>query len=188
MLLGCVMISSVLGCKASASVKINDGEKPAEEPESQAVQNLPDAPTTSDYIGIARGLSLTPQATTTAQCRCMSVVIGVPNSPSFQWVGPPPSVGSEAFVMAISAEGTPCSTKPSWKPSIRAVEQTQDNNVIVTLEAARPGVPQALGAVIERPTAGAAQSYIYFQAPRNMPYADALPNSDTAQCRIPIPQ
>jgi hypothetical protein len=179
---------AVGGCKASVSVNAeNNGKK-------ETVDDRPPPPPSSDlaapvvktaFIGVSHALSLTPEAAATPACRCMAAVVGAPNSAAFVWRGTPPTVGEDALVLGISNEGTPCDLAAQGRgPSIQGIEQ-EGNNVIVTIEESRNGVPAARGAVFPRPMQG--DSFLIFRSSRRqLPYDDALPGSGSRMCRVRI--
>jgi hypothetical protein len=178
---------AVAGCKASLSVNADTNQKKG------AVDDRPPPPPSSDlaapqvktsFIGVSHALTLSPEAAAKASCRCMAAVVGAPTDPSFIWRGTPPAVGEDALVLGISNEGTPCDLATQGRgPSIQGIEQ-EGNNVIVTIEESRDGVPQARGAVFARPTG---DSFLVFRSSRrSLPYDDALPNSGAQVCRVRI--
>jgi hypothetical protein len=179
----------VVGCKASVSVNAEAGGK-----KETFDERPPPPPPSSDlaapvvktaFIGVSHALSLTPEAATKPSCRCMAAVIGPPTDGAFIWRGTPPTVGDDALVLGISNDGTPCDLAAQGRgPSIQGVEQ-EGNNIIVTIEEARNGVPQARGAVFPRPPQG--DSYLIFRSSRRqLPYDDALPGAGSQVCRIQI--
>ena len=177
---------AVAGCKASLSVNADANSK-------KDVDDRPPPPPSADlatpvvktsFIGVSHALSLSPEAAATPSCRCMAAVVGAPTDAAFVWRGTPPNVGEDALVLGISNEGTPCDLAAQGRgPSIQGIEQ-EGNNVIVTIEEARDGVPQARGAVFARPLG---DSFLIFRSSRRrLPYDDALPNSGSQVCRVRI--
>ena len=174
------------GCKASVEVNANTGKKAEDDPEPPPSFNPADAPrVTTSRIGVTHNLSLTPEASQKAQCRCMAAVLGAPSDPAFQWRGTPPTVGDDAIVLGISSEGTPCDGRATGRgPSIQAVEE-ESGNLVVTIEENRVGIPPARGAVMKRPAASG--GWVIFRASRRLPYDDALPGSGDPYCRMRLP-
>lgn len=181
-------VASLSGCKASlsadldASAKANrDKEPPPPPPSSDSVGLRPK----TAFVGVTQALSLSDEASAKAACRCLAAAVGSPRDASFQWRGTAPTVGDDALVVAIaSGERTPCEgATGARRPSIQGVE-AEGNNIIVTLEEPRPGVPEAHGAVIQRPTYDG--GHVIFRSSRRLPYGQPLAASSTASCQIPI--
>ena len=139
-------------------------------------------PTRTAFIGVTHELTLTADAAQTPRCKCMAAVIGQATDPAFAWQGKAPTVGDEAFVLAISSEGTPCATPVGGRgPSIQGVE-VEGANIVVHLEEAGRGIPLARGAIIQK--AASDEGYLVFRAAGRLPYDDALPGSNDPVCRI----
>ncbi len=179
--------ATLSGCKASGELKVNTGKTAADEPVPAPIATTfaGEPHLTTSRIGVYHALSLTKEAASKPTCRCMAARVGGATDPAFAWTTKPPTVGEDAFVLAISDEGTPC----DWEgkrggPSIRAVEQ-DGANVIVTIEEVRGGIPTARGAVVQRPQGG--DGWVIFRADRRLPYDDALAGSESSVCRLKIP-
>ena len=182
-----LLVAPLSGCKASlsadlnASARANGDSDPTPPPSSDSLGQR----TKTAFIGVTQALSLTDEASATAACQCLAAAVGSPRDGAFQWRGPAPLVGEDAIVLAIgNSERTPCHrVTGEWRPSIRGVE-TEGNDIIVTLEEPRPGVPAARGAVMQRPTFDG--GYVVFRANRRLPYGHPLPASQSAVCRLPL--
>lgn len=178
------LLSLVAACQASVQAEVNSGKKAGDEPEPppSVVTTSRDATVMTTRIGVNHKLSLTNEASQQAKCRCLAAAVGAPTDPVFQWRGEPASVGDDAFVLAVSSEGTPCDWPRRGRgPSIMAVEE-EGGNVIVTLEESRPGIPAARGAVVRRP--GSAESWVIFRTESRLPYDTPLPGSGDPVCRV----
>lgn len=169
-------------CHASAQVNTTT-KTAADEPEPAPSFDAGDSQRArTAHIGVVHTLSLTQQAAQTATCRCMAAAIGAPGDSAFQWRGAAPTVGDDAFVLAVSNDGTPCDKPVGGRgPSIQGVEET-GGNVVVTIEEARNGIPLASGAIIRRP---AGDGWLVFRAGR-LPYDDAVAGSGDSVCRIKL--
>ena len=86
---------------------------------------------------------------------CLAVEVGPATSPSFFWTGGnPPDIGSDAWAIAVSANGVDClggdPNGAKRRPSISAVD-TENDDVLVEIEDLPEGRPLASGAIIPRP-------------------------------------
>ncbi len=182
-----LLLSLVAGCQASVKAEVNSGKKAAEEPEPppSLVTTAHDSTVRTSRIGVSHRLTLTPEASSRPLCRCLAAAVGAPGDPSFSWRGEPPSVGDDAFVVAVSGDGTPCDWPTRGRgPSIMAVEE-EAGNIIVTLEESRPGIPPARGAIVHRPAS--AEPWVVFRTEARLPYSAPLPGSGEPVCRVRLP-
>lgn len=106
------------------------------------------------FLGVRHDLMLT-AAAHPAKCNCLAVEVGPSTSPSFFWTGGnPPDIGSDAWAIAVSANGVDClggdPNGAKRRPSISAVD-TENDDVLVEIEDLPEGRPLASGAIIPRP-------------------------------------
>lgn len=180
--------ASLSGCQANAEVKVNTGKAAADEPVPAPIATrFAEQPrVATSRIGVYHALTLAKSAAEKPTCRCMAAHVGAVDDEKFAWGTKPPTVGDDAFVLAISDDGTPCDWEGKrGSPSIRAVEQV-GNDVVVTLEEVRGGIPPARGAVVRKPT-GTGDGWLVFRADRRLPYDDVLAGSESSVCRLKIP-
>jgi len=105
-------------------------------------------------LGARAGLHLVKPST--ANCRCLSVIVGAANEPSFTWQGPVPKTDPAVqLVVGLSSEGLPCpdAAADSLGASYRGYDVV-GNDVVVQVETARLGRPIAQGAIVPKPPAG----------------------------------
>lgn len=139
-------------------------------PRAERLSQEPTDTTPTDFIGIARQLSLKPAEAPAPTCSCVRAVVGQPSNPSFDWHGQPaPKVGFAALVIGVSSEGIPCDTKEAGA-SIAGFYQDGDN-VIVEVEPWKPNIPQATGAIIPKPGENGA---VYLRARGGSPYGKPI--------------
>ena len=157
-------------------------EPPAEEPPIMAKQAPP--PDRAPFIGVTPDLTLAPASSREATCNCLALAHGQPGSSAFQWQGGPPAPTDDSMAVAISGDGVEC----TWSegevpvPSIAGVERS-DNDVVLTIEAAREGRPIMRGAMILRPGPNGA---LIVKGKGKVPFgqrADGAPGA----CRIDVP-
>jgi hypothetical protein len=176
-------------CKASVKTEVNAGAKTKKTgfEELEDMQNLNQAPalpessaqTETEYFGIARRMSLQ-AGVQEANCQCVAGVVGFGNEPFFQWFGEKPFIGSDALVVAISAEGIPCEQKGRG-PSIAAIDR-DGQDVVVVLEEFKDTRPIARGAIIPNPGSGGS---VYLRARGKAPYGRPFPGQGTrGLCKI----
>lgn len=159
-------------CRASVNV---NAKATTEEQPQEAASEPPPAPALpppvvlqTAYFGVARSLTLKP-SDRQPPCKCVVAAVGASNDPSFDWHGPAPSVGSDALVVAVSADGVTCDTQGRG-PSIAAIDRV-GQDVVVVLEEFKETRPLALGAIIPNPGAG---GRIFLRARGKTPYGRPL--------------
>jgi hypothetical protein len=109
----------------------------------------------TELPGVRHDVSLGSASQPNVRCSCLDVGVGRPQEPKFKWAGELPLVGKENEVFAIRTQGANCpqGTSSVRRPSIRAVDKS-GRDVVVVVEELPFGRPQALGAVIAKPKPG----------------------------------
>ncbi len=134
--------------------------------------------------GVRHDLTLRSGGEPTTRCTCLDVAVGRPSDPRFAWAEKRPNLSDKNLVFALRTEGSNCPNGPARRrPSIRAVEERR-GNVTVVIEELSYDRPQALGAVIPKPSANGA---LYVRAGdkkrhQRLPYAATVQGSNV--CRI----
>ena len=180
-------------CKASVKGDVHTGvdESPPAPPPSDPAPLAPPLPATSassappetSFIGVTHALTLSPKASAAERCSCLAVAVGAPSDPAFVWQGKAPTVGPEAVVFAVAP--APCKPgqsegKPHRGPSIQGIDREGDN-VVVSLEEPRSGVPVARGAIVLRPPPGG--GFLVRASPK-LTYGKSLSGKDGDACLI----
>jgi hypothetical protein len=132
--------------KAAAAADRSSGFGAEDEEEVGSDQALP---------GARLDLEFAPE-NPTPNCECLAVAVGQPTDTNFAWQVAAPSVDAARYVvLAFSAEGIACprAQGKAQGPSYWGYE-AQGENVIVYVENAAVGRPQARGAIIPRPAGG----------------------------------
>lgn len=132
-----------------------DDERLAGEPPSLGVSGSSSGADTV-LLGARHDLRLASGAATTAACTCLAVALGSPSDPRFDWSSGAPLTDPEIqLVIALGSSGVPCGSAPNkglgasyWG------YRWSDDDVIVLVEAAKPGRPITTGAVIPKPLGG----------------------------------
>ena len=153
------------GCKASVEGKVNTGKEGeiADFDKPMAPNSMSDDTRSAEpgaapaaLLGARQDLSY--KGATSARCKCLAAAVGQPTDASFQWTGTRPVTNPDTqVVIALTSGGVPCDVESSGA-SYWGYE-TVGHDVIVVVEAAKPGRPVAQGAIIPRPTSGG-QVYI----------------------------
>jgi hypothetical protein len=92
---------------------------------------------------------------TTPRCKCLAVAVGQPTDSSFQWTGTRPIIDQESqVVLALTSSGVSCDASGDLAPASYWGYEIVGQDVVVGVEAAKPGRPIAQGAIIPRPVAG----------------------------------
>jgi hypothetical protein len=115
-------------------------------------------------------------------CTCLSVALGLPNDPAFQWEFATPSIaGASQQIIAFTSQGTGCPNEP--KDSLGASYwgyQIRGRDVVVLIEPARQGRPITTGAIIPKP-AGGGRTFVAPVDP-SVPYGKAKDGG--ARCAV----
>lgn len=133
--------------------------------------------------GVRHDLTLKPDAVVDTKCTCLDVAIGDPRDKRFHWAGTRPTVSGKNLILALRTEGSGCNTpQQNRRPSIRAVD-TKGGDVIVVIEELTFDRPQALGAIIKKPSLNGelyvrSEQYKY----KKLPYA--VTQSGKSWCKI----
>jgi hypothetical protein len=177
------------GAKARAQAELSGtGEGEGEMRRSSLATTRPDSaidvPVGSVLLGARHDLKLASGKGTTS-CQCLSVALGGAADGGMAWSGDVPTLdASTQLSIAVSSEGQACKDEP--KPSLGASYwgyRISGNDVIVLVEAARPGRPLTSGAIIPKPV-GPGQVFVA-PASRKLPYGRALDGKGS--CKIGNP-
>lgn len=92
----------------------------------------------------------------TASCKCLSIAVGQPGEPAFQWSGEQPHTNPDSeLVIALTSSGVAC---PEASPGALGASywgyEVKGSDVVVVVEPAEPGRPMINGAIIPRPLGG----------------------------------
>lgn len=197
----CVLVGLVAGCKASAGGKINsagdaegsaslEGEPevdPALEPgagaeSSPALPELGQARGEAALLGARHDLFLRSEARVQS-CTCLRIAAGHPRDPAFEWESVIPEIDpASQVVVAFSSRGEVCEGEPpeSRGASYHGYEK-RGADVVVMVEASRPGRPLVGGAVLPRPDAGG--RILVVPVPGDMPYGKPKGDANAA-CEV----
>lgn len=177
-----------LGCQASMSADAKmgqelDGQQRAALTSDPVEKGAGERPLSADEAARARDGALEPEAdpqfalfgarhdftvkdaSGAISCQCVSVLLGPPSSGKLAWVGEMPRTKPETQLV-VALVPTACSDGAEgasyWGYRV------EGNDVVVLLEAWKPGRPRTLGAIVPRPAVGG-QVYV---APVNarLPY------------------
>ena len=161
-LVACAVVAAFAGCKASVEGNVNtpkseaeipDFDKPMQPSELAGVRTAPPAAAETALLGARQDLSF--KGPTTPRCKCLAVAVGQPTDPAFQWTGTPPVIDpSSQVVLALSSSGVACDAGPDLAPASYWGYEIVGQDVVVGVEAAKPGRPIAEGAILPRPAAG----------------------------------
>lgn len=125
-----------------------------------------------DWVGVRPDLAIAQNHPRRAVCSCLTVEVGQPTDPRFEWEGTMPRISGNKLAIAVSAFGIDCPGGPEdqaeRRPSIRAIDR-RGRDIIVEIEEIDVDRPVASGAIVHPPDRGGA---IYVR-PRNkqVPYA-----------------
>ncbi len=113
-----------------------------------------------------------------AQCKCLAVVLGEPNSSEFVWKGQRPSINTQTQrVIGLSSNGIDC-PESNVGASYMGYEVV-GGDTIVKIEGAAEGHPIPQGAIIPRPPEG---KQVYIQPVENLPYGQG--RAGEARCAV----
>jgi hypothetical protein len=122
--------------------------------------------------GVRHDLVLKEGGKVDTRCTCLDVAIGDPSDGRFGWAGRRPTVSGSDMVLAVRTQGSNCPKASSnRRPSIQAVT-VQGGNVTIVIEELKFDRPQALGAVVRKPSP--AGGLFVKSAKKSMPYAQTV--------------
>jgi len=99
-------------------------------------------------------------------CKCLAVVVGPTNTPGLSWSSTPPTLdGASQLVIALGSEDVSCDEAASAASYMGY--GVEGSNVVVQVEAAKPGRPITHGAIIPKPAAG---GQVLIQGSGSVPY------------------
>jgi hypothetical protein len=168
---------AVFGCQASANAQVTAKSTETTETSVEAqtatrspdgtVQNTVSAPLPTDsdtqpatqstepaLLGARAGLHVAQGGT--ANCRCLSVAVGLPDDPRLKWDGQPTAIDATGqLVVALGSNGIDCpeAANDSLGASYHGY-MTAGDDVIVLVETGRLGRPLAGGAIVPKPPMG----------------------------------
>lgn len=119
-----------------------------------------------------------------SRCRCLAVLASHPGDERFYWESQVPSLDARRqMVIAFTSRGQSCSGEPegSQGAAYRGYE-VRGPDVVVMVEASRPGRPLITGAILPRPSSGGRVLIEPF--PGDLPYGKPL-DDDGARCVVP---
>jgi hypothetical protein len=157
-----MVFALVTGCKASVEAEVNSPKSEAETPDfdkpmdvsaierAQAAQQK-----AADAALLGARQDLAYNGSTTPRCKCLAVTVGQPTDPAFQWTATRPIIDQDSqVVLALTSSGVSCDAGPDLAPASYWGYEIVGQDVVVGVEAAKPGRPVAQGAIIPRPAAG----------------------------------
>jgi hypothetical protein len=160
--IACTVFALVVGCKASVEANVNtpkseaetgDFDKPMDLSAIERSQAAQQKPPDTALLGARQDLAY--NGATTARCKCLAVVVGQPTDSSFQWTGTRPMIDQDSqVVLALTSSGVSCDAGGDLAPASYWGYEIVGQDVVVGIEAAKPGRPIAQGAIIPRPAAG----------------------------------
>jgi hypothetical protein len=152
----------VAGCQASVEANVNTPKSEAETPEFDkpmdlsAIERSPtpqQKPAEAALLGARQDLAYS--GATTPRCKCLAVAVGQPTDSSFQWTSSRPTIDQNSqVVLALTSSGVSCDAGGDLAPASYWGYEIVGQDVVVGVEAAKPGRPIAQGAIIPRPAAG----------------------------------
>jgi hypothetical protein len=162
----CTALAFLAGCKASVEADVNtpkaevaDLDKPMDL--SAVERSSPATRAPADTALLGARLDLSYNGGTTPRCKCLAVAVGQPADASFQWASTRPTIDQETqVVLALTSSGVSCDAGDALAPASYWGYQIVGQDVVVGVEAAKPGRPIAQGAIIPRPAAGG-QIYVH---------------------------
>jgi len=135
-----------------------------------------------DWTGVRHDLGMNLTKSDGAQCGCLAVEVGSPDSDQFVWRNVKPDIHGSKLAVAISAMKVECpggaANPADRRPSISAVER-KGKDVFVEIEESTADRPVASGAIIQSLEPG---GHIYVR-PRNKSIPYAQPKSHEL-CRV----
>jgi hypothetical protein len=156
----CTVFALVAGCKASVEAEVNTPKSEAETADFDKPMDLSaieraqaqQKPADTALLGARQDVAY--NGATTPRCKCLAVTVGQPTDPSFQWTGTRPIIDRDSqVVLALTSSGVSCDAGDLAPASYWGYEIV-GQDVVVGVEAAKPGRPIAQGAIIPRPAAG----------------------------------
>lgn len=133
--------------------------------------------------GVRHDLTLKREGKPDTRCTCLDVAIGDPRDPRFHWAGARPQISGKNMVVAVRTEGSACkSVHEDRRPSIMAVD-TKNGDVVVVIEELTYDRPQALGAIIKKPSLNG-ELYVRSQTYKNKKLPYAVTHSGKSLCRV----
>ena len=161
-LVACGACAALAGCQASVEANLNtpksetevaDFDKPLDTSAIERSQAPKQASPETALLGARQDLSY--NGARTPRCKCLAVYVGTPGDSAFQWAGAHPTIDQDTqVVLALSSSGVSCDAGTNLAPASYWGYEIVGQDVVVGVEAAKPGRPVAQGAIIPRPAAG----------------------------------
>ncbi|HVW30039.1 MAG TPA: hypothetical protein VHC69_31980 [Polyangiaceae bacterium] len=161
-LVACGACAALAGCQASVEANVNtpkseaevaDFDKPLDQSAIERAQASKQPAPDTALLGARQDLSF--NGATTPRCKCLAVYIGTPGDSAFQWAGTRPTIDQDTeVVLALTSSGVSCDAGANLAPASYWGYEIVGQDVVVGVEAAKPGRPVAQGAIIPRPAAG----------------------------------
>jgi hypothetical protein len=161
-LVACGACAALAGCQASVEANVNtpnseaevaDFDKPLDKEALERSQAKNRTTPDTALLGARQDLSF--NGATTPRCRCLAVAVGKSTDSAFQWTGTRPTLDEDTqVVFALTSSGVSCDAGPNLAQASYWGFEIVGQDVIVGVEAAKPGRPVAQGAIIPRPASG----------------------------------
>ena len=154
----CTVFALVAGCKASVEAEVNTPKSETDTADFDKPMNLSaieraqgaQKPMDTALLGARQDLSY--NGAMTPRCRCLAVTVGQPTDPSFQWTSTRPIIDQDSqVVLALTSSGVTCDAGADLAPASYWGYEIVGQDVVVGVEAAKPGRPIAQGAIIPGP-------------------------------------
>jgi hypothetical protein len=122
--------------------------------------------------GVRHDLTMRDKVKIDTHCSCLDVVIGPASDARFVWADSRPAINGENMIIAVRTMGTQCDQGAAdRRPSIQGVD-VDGANVTVVIEELSYDRPQALGAIIRKPSANGG---LFVRASnKKLPYARSV--------------
>lgn len=167
-------VSSTSEAPSNAPKTTSTNEAPSAS--ASTVNGNSTAASTPALLGARHDVSVTPG--TPARCRCLAVALGPATSAELSWSGARPTIDPNTqLVIALGSEGISCEESAPLA-SYRGYSR-EGEDVVILVEAAKPGRPVTHGAIIPKP---GSKGQVWIQGTGKIPYGKSVDGQ--ARCAL----